>query len=300
MSLAECVARFRWASHQLDHLDAEVAPLMRAYSNLSCTEELQKDGRVREYTIKGEAPAIPLDLGLQIGDCLHNFRATLDNLAYTVAIDNNPSLSSEERRAVSFPICTQRADFRDVRSKGVIAKLPPRAQAIIQRSQPYKRWKNPDGHPLAVLRVLSDGDKHRAVRVVTARVGPLGSGAYHFGAGTTGIGGSNMAPIPGAKWIQLSEEVKADTKFLRLELPKAYAHVQMYVGLAVSIVIAEPKNLRADGVPLTLEPIRDYIGNRIFPALASFCAAPSDVMAAAVTRIEYPFAFLFRGWQRPK
>jgi hypothetical protein len=140
-----------------------MAPLRESYGNLAVTVEIKKGGQVRDYTI-GDVPEVPRELGLIVGDCLHNLRATLDNLAYSIAVDNNATLTSDERRACAFPLAERRRDFRASRKeRGTIAKLPARAQATIQALQPFKAGHDAEREPLAILRQLSDLDKHRPV-----------------------------------------------------------------------------------------------------------------------------------------
>jgi hypothetical protein len=105
MSLYECLARFAWPSRHIDYLEAELAPRERAYRDARILPDIQKGGRVIEYTLHGGLPPVPAEIGLRVGDCAHNLCATLDDLAFTIAAENDPALSSEQRRAVAFPIC---------------------------------------------------------------------------------------------------------------------------------------------------------------------------------------------------
>ncbi len=230
MSLEDVLKRFTWAEGKLLSLNTELGPLARAYRNPPLSVEFHKGGKVRDYSI-GNVPEISRDIGLLIGDCVHNLRATLDNLVYTIGTEANPRLKSEERRALTFPIADQRSDFLDSRRKGVIAKLPCRAQARIQGLQPYKRGKEAQRHPLSVLRQLSDADKHQNIVACAWNVEPF----------------ALTKSIPGARLTPLTKELVPNTKFLRLTLPAEYANVDVDIVFRFAIVIEEPKTLRSSG-----------------------------------------------------
>ncbi len=269
MSLDDVLKRFEWAEEQLLGLDTKLGALRRAYRDPPISVERKKGGKVREYSI-GNVPKISRDLGLMVGDCLHNFRATINNLAYTIATENNPAgLTSEERRAVSFPIADQRSDFRDARSKGVIAKLPARAQARIQGMQPYKRGKEAQGHPLSVLKKLTDMDKHRTIPVVAWSVTPF----------------AIDPAIPGARLTPLADELVPNTKFLRLDLPAQYADMNVNVVLRFTVAIKGPETGGYRDASLWLGYIRTYIFETVVPRLAIYCPAATPATVARARRL---------------
>lgn len=304
VSLRECLARFAWASRDVDYLKAELAPLERAYRDAKVTNTVDKRGRIIEYILEGDLPPLPPEIGLRIGDCVHHLRATLDNLAYTIATENNAVLTSKERKAVTFPICTHSADWREnVVEKHVLDVLPMGAQAAIEGLQPYHRRPDPDRHSLAILRELSDMDKHRTIPVVTWSYAPASTPTVWRGAAPDASGDIDLTnvseleeerplfeDIPGVRWTTLTDEVIPGASFLRLEVPRAYAHLQMHVMFSFGFGVKEPKHLRERRIARLLNRICDHVRNTVIPALAPYCpATPSVVMTEASRRVNFGF-----------
>ena len=105
--------------------------------------------------------APPPELGLLIGDCLHNMRSALDNLVYDLAIAHRGfPLSKSIAKGSQFPIFKDRDQFM---GKGMnqIRGIHPDAKAIIESLQPYHRGEKFAFHRLWMLRELSNADKHR-------------------------------------------------------------------------------------------------------------------------------------------
>jgi hypothetical protein len=247
-----------------------MAPIREAYAHPPITVERKQSGEVRDCKI-GDVPPVPRELGLIFGDCLHNFRAVLDNLAFTIATDNNERLTSEERRANNFPLCEKRNEFREARCKGAIAKLPVRAQATVQRLQPYKAGKEAQWEPLAILRKLSDIDKHRSIPVVAWSAQGVGQ----------------IVQEPKCKSIWLAHELAPNTKFFRLRVPRQHADMYMELYFSFAVSLQQPHELRGRDIWFWLNDIRGAILNKVLSALAPYCIgdlpADLDVLATAKT-----------------
>jgi hypothetical protein len=221
----------------------------------------EQGGQVRIYGV-GNIEPVPPELGLIFGDCLHNFRAALDNLVFAIAVDNNPNgLTRDESRACKFPIAEKRGLFRESRHKGSIAKLPVRAQATVQQLQPYKTGKHPEGEPLAILKKLSDLDKHRFV--------PMVAWAPQTIARVTG--GSGFTPPPPVEATWLTHELVPNTDFLRLTVAPEHAEVQMEVKFLFCISLQEPAELAGRDAWYWLYDIREAIARKVYPSLAPYC-----------------------------
>ena len=109
--------------------------------------------------------AIPSELDLILGDCVHNFRSTLDYLAMTLAVTNGADIYDS---SIQFPIFNDASEFQ---SKGVrrIKKLPLVAQQFIEAQQPFHRTG--ETWILEELNALDNQDKHRSV--LTHKMTPL-------------------------------------------------------------------------------------------------------------------------------
>jgi hypothetical protein len=101
---------------------------------------------------------------LLISEIVHNLHTSLDHIAWAIAC-----VGGVPPRGTSFPIYPSRESYRGqwTRRSGYYATrgMPIQAQAIIEDVQPYHRG-NHEGHPLWVLRRLSNEDKHEAPHLV--------------------------------------------------------------------------------------------------------------------------------------
>lgn len=106
-----------------------------------------------------------------LGDIVHNYRSCLDNLAWAlVSRGGTPpeKLNESQQRNVSFPIRGHRNDFNSAVKK----TLPGVRRAdikFVRIVQPYHHAPSKQRrHCLALLRDLSNGDKHRTIQPMWA------------------------------------------------------------------------------------------------------------------------------------
>ncbi len=118
----------------------------------------------------------PPSLSLGIGECLHNFRCALDYSIYELAWRD----SQAEKHGTQFPICDSKSEF-DRRSDRWLDGVKAEHRTLIAGFQPYSALnvgKNPKFASLAILRDLSNADKHRllttAVGYAALSTGPMG------------------------------------------------------------------------------------------------------------------------------
>jgi len=136
---------------------------------LGCRLKLQQAWRHRQAL--GEAIATewepgnppPPHFGVILGDFLHNLRGVLDHVIWQLVVLNGHTPT----RATSFPICDSRAEF-DRRMKRSLRGLTAEQQALVEEFQPYRLDGDPRDHMLAVLRDLSNTDKHQFVHETDA------------------------------------------------------------------------------------------------------------------------------------
>ena len=106
-------------------------------------------------------------VALMLGDAVHNLRSALDHLAYQLALlHTNGNIRNV--RNIAFPITDTLEQFK-IKRKRYLREVNPTQRAEIELLQPYHGlegipetgWSGPYVHPLALLRDLSDHDKHR-------------------------------------------------------------------------------------------------------------------------------------------
>jgi hypothetical protein len=136
---------------------------------LGCRLKLQQAWRHRqslglaiETEYRPEEPP-PLHFGVIVGDYLHNLRCVLDHVIWQLVLLNgrNPTYRN------AFPICDTREDFEKA-TKRELRRLADDQLELVAAFQPYHLDGDPKEHSLAVLRDLSNIDKHRFVHPVVA------------------------------------------------------------------------------------------------------------------------------------
>lgn len=128
----------------------------------------------------------PHSLSLVVGDCVHNMRSALDNLAYQLAVSHKQTLSDSEAQRSEFPIFNRRSEFHRLTKKGTpapgsglrkIESIDPAAQAIIESVQPYNGG---DWLFLMLLHELDRIDKHRRLILSAAASATITVSAQQF------------------------------------------------------------------------------------------------------------------------
>lgn len=111
----------------------------------------------------------PLDYwGLLAGECVHNLRSALDNLAFALArLNRDPP---ERPKGIAFPIYTEKGSF-EMSGRKVIDQLPQAAAELVEKLQPFQRdgstdLGTPNNDALVLLQWLSNNDKHQVPSVV--------------------------------------------------------------------------------------------------------------------------------------
>lgn len=110
---------------------------------------------------------VPPDWPLRSGEAIQNLRSSLDHVVYK---------ASGERSRAQFPIFIDACEFQ-VYGGRMLRGVPASMRAAIEWSQPYIRMPDaPTQDALALLRTLSNHDKHRALATVATSVQTEGAG----------------------------------------------------------------------------------------------------------------------------
>lgn len=128
------------------------------------TEETPGVDKSLEYSlyavVRGQPPP---ELALPVGDAIQTMRTALEYLAYELS-----SPRARKSGQTSFPIFSDECEFK-VRGVPRIASIKGDERTLIERVQPYAATKVPSNDPLAILRRLSNLDKHQLlVPMITA------------------------------------------------------------------------------------------------------------------------------------
>ena len=126
------------------------------------TEPYTQDGKkclALRFKINHEPPK---RLGIIAGECVHQLRAILDNLIWSLG-----ELYPPVHPKIAFPLYLSLTDYQSAINqphlKG-IQNFPPTAQMLIEGLQPYKGMFSsaPEINPIYVLHRLWNDDKHRS------------------------------------------------------------------------------------------------------------------------------------------
>jgi hypothetical protein len=174
--------RSPWLKWAQAVVNAEV--LQDSINGLGKLDQLQISlGMTQEYYAKRHCiiitagpenvpPIFPARWGLLLGDIVHNYRASLDHLAWALyKRGRTPNLPAPQERGVYFPIASDREQFNSW-LRGKRPKLPGvrRADvAIVRRFQPYRTAaRHRARHVFKVLDDLANADKHRVIQPIEA------------------------------------------------------------------------------------------------------------------------------------
>ena len=110
--------------------------------------------------------------GLIIGDIVTNLRASLDHIAWELAMLNvrksGIELEPRQQRSIAFPLCIEQNKWGDVGGRA-IRHIDSAARGEIERFQPYNRRMWPELNLLRNLELLANTDKHRIVTPCNVR-----------------------------------------------------------------------------------------------------------------------------------
>jgi hypothetical protein len=109
----------------------------------------------------------PERLSVILGDCIHNLRSSLDHIACDLVTKAGGSCDHTQ-----FPIADSMLD-KNANPKQPLtvgAAIDPQALAFIDALQPYHRGQDAPSHPLAIVRDLSNIDKHQTLHTTATYV----------------------------------------------------------------------------------------------------------------------------------
>ena len=260
------------AVQHLERLQREVQRWLGRHPHFVISNFNPERGRYSIWvTPEGEPPA---ELGLIIGDCLHNLRSALDSLAYDLARTcQGGTLSPEVAERSEFPIFIEPKKFEEAR-KRKIGAIAPRAQAKIKRLQPFNKWdhfrnymaiwgmrSHPEAyHPLWLLQKLSNIDKHRERHLAL------------FGPEQVLFGGDNANIVVASARVATS--IKDRTKVLSYRPIDPSGEVDVHFSFGLNVALQEGPPAFGEPVDRVLLRIRMFIEHEVLPALTPYLARP--------------------------
>lgn len=118
---------------------------------------------------------LPDDWELEVSEIGHHLRATLDNLVYQLVIDNG---HDPDELRTQFPIFADEREYRvkkgtrPAHREAMLKNVAKRNKIVIDQLQPYQAGPSQARrHPLWLLKLISDRDKHKTPHAALAIVG---------------------------------------------------------------------------------------------------------------------------------
>jgi hypothetical protein len=201
-------------------------------------------------------PPPAAELSLIIGDCIHNLRSALDNLAFELALAyKGAPLPSDIEGKSGFPIFLTE---NPAKLDDMLSGVHPDAKAIIEGLQPYNRWKRATNDPLWQLNQLAVEDKHRLPHVTL-----LGTASLSFFV--QGFEADEIEPI-----FSPIEDCAPIARYPAVDATGAEVDVQLTPNFSIVFGERAPKQLRGMPVPTRLSYIHRHITEKVLPPLVPF------------------------------
>ncbi|MBA4116348.1 MAG: hypothetical protein H0X71_07930 [Rubrobacter sp.] len=246
------------ALHHLESLKAEIAAWVEEGPYRTWTEpDVDSTKKVLWVEVLDTPPS---ELSLIVGDCLHNLRCALDNLALELAIARNEGpVSSNVERDSGFPIQVEQ-DANKLDS--MLGGIDPLAKAEIERLQPYTRGERlAKTDPLWWLNKLNNMDKHRLPHLVffTPRLLSFTApGDY-----------DTVNDIELMRWGPVERRAKI-ARYAALDETGAEVDVYLDAKFSVSFGKRAPEGVPGLPVPQVLGDIHRRIVRKVLPPLKDF------------------------------
>lgn len=190
-----------------------------------------------------EVDALPVEMGVVMGDAIHNFRSALDQMVFELAFIGS---GGQEKERTMFPCSDTIGNWRSAHVQNVLlGGLTTRQKAAVQRLQPYRRWEwpYPGNHPFKTLSDLSNDDKHRVVQPVLVAL-------ESFALNLRGTRRDCYLPPPGTSLsvTMISRAIEPKTELLRWPVVIFGPNPDMQMKLDPALAIGLRNGVRADAV----------------------------------------------------
>ncbi len=247
--------KLNWASYHLDSLEAKVREWRERHTHRYDSHFDHESGKQFVY-IRFPEP-VPTEFRLIVGDCLHNLRSALDNLAIDLAISyKGEPLPSNIESDSGFPIFVEENPSK---LNKMLGGVNPCAKTVIEGLQPYRRGQKFRNDPLWQLNKLSNIDKHRLPHPTL-----FATAGFGFVV-PMGVAVDEIEPIFGP--------VKDRAPIARhpaVDDTGAEVNMQFTPTLSIAFGQTAPKQLRGLPVPDRLSHIHRHIVRKVLSPLGEF------------------------------
>jgi hypothetical protein len=126
-----------------------------------------RESRPLTGVITYEFPPVPERLRLLLGDCFQSLRSALDHEVYALSAARHGRIWADQANT-AFPISTSTQAFKS-QGRKQIEGLDAKAQAVIERLQPFHRPANPVAKVLVFVHDVARIDRHRLLNLAAVQ-----------------------------------------------------------------------------------------------------------------------------------
>lgn len=251
------------ALYHLENLKAERAAWREEHPHRFWTEFDAESGKKVVWAQVLKPP--PASLSLIAGDCIHNLRAALDNLAFELALAHNverPLPRSIEGKS-AFPILSNdiaRAPESLKQFNRMMRGIDPLAKIDIEGLQPYKQGDKFRSNRLWQLNELSKEDKHRLPHAAT--LNNLSTLTFFV---PDAIGAEEVESL-----FAFFDHSAPIAQYPAHDSTGAKVHVDFTAAFDVCFSGRAAKRLWGESIPGTLEGIHRHIVGEVLPILTPY------------------------------
>lgn len=247
------------AREHLETLDDAIKWWLEAHSDL-VREEIDPETGEHVITVEPALVAPADDIALIAADCVHNLRAALDQLVYSLswAYTAGP-LPKSVAQGCEFPVYGPRAPTsRDLKKR--IGAIHPDAQTIIKGLQPHERGDAFPSEKLWVLDQLWNLDKHRTLPLVV----------FAHQATVFGKQPGEIIEIPGEMTLSVVGPVRSKAEAMRFSGVGPHHNVDMKSTIELDIAFGQGTPAKGEPVIELLTGLIAYVSDDVVVPLARF------------------------------
>jgi len=170
-------AKLKWARKHMDAAKHAVDAFVED-KPYAVGRELEDEGAKHVYRFTRYLEP-PTEIGLKVGDAVHNLRSSLDHLALALARKGaeaqGVTMTPKEETRIQFPIASTADHFKDQIGSGRLKNVDASAVDQISWLQPFRQGDNFATATLWCIRELDDADKHQKLTTLGCVVRDLSS-----------------------------------------------------------------------------------------------------------------------------
>ena len=158
-------AKIERSRNQIATLSADIDELCGTIRR-SIVHEVHREAGVQMWVFRGDAPDVPIEWSIRVGEVLYNLRSALDHLVWQLVLANG----REPTRDNQFPILNEEEEWTHSRTVKILKGISDENSKRIRSLQPFNAplglraegsLRGFDAHPLRTLNDLCNIDKHR-------------------------------------------------------------------------------------------------------------------------------------------